>query len=275
VLAQILSYGGLLGNSLLISVAIFLLAFYWLMERERLLRYFLLLLPEAHRDGVRAMLPAIEEKLGAYVRGVALLCFSVGAMALVAYLLMGLPNALFLGLAAGLFEAVPLLGPSIGAIPAVLTALAVDPGKVWYVIGALAVIQLLENSWLAPKVMDRTVGVNPVLGLLAFAAFGALFGLVGGLLAIPLAALLQILFQRFVLDPAAAANHGGTPAGRDGISLLRYETRELVQDVRKQVRGKDSPIDGAEDEIEDELEAIATDLDSLLARVEPPGEEGV
>lgn len=265
VLTQAWNYGELISRNLFLLVAILLLAFYWTLERERTLRTALLLLPRDRRESAREIFEAVEGKIGAYVRGLALLSLSVAVMAFVAYVLIGVPNALLLALAAGLFEAIPLVGPTLGAIPAVMVALAIAPDKVVWVIAVNVVIQMAENSLLVPKVMDRAVGINPVVGLLAFAAFSALFGFAGALLAIPLAALGQILFERFVFGPQAPSPE--RVPGRDPLSVLRYETRELVQDVRKHVRQKDEPLDAPTDEIEDGIEAIANDLDSLLAQV--------
>jgi predicted PurR-regulated permease PerM len=268
--ARALSYLGLFGDGLFVFVAVLLLAFYWTLDRERLLRSLLLLLPAERRDDARQLFLASEAKVGGYIRGLALLCVLVGVLALAAYLLLGLPNALLLALAAGLFEAVPVVGPALGALPAVAVALTLGPDKVIGVLAVTAVIQLVENTILVPRVMGRTVGVNPVVTLLSLAAFSRIFGLPGALLAIPLAAVFQVLLDRFVLGPAAADTEA--PAGRGRASVLRYEARELVADARKLLREKPADLPDASDGVEDSIEALAADLDSLLARA-LPGEE--
>jgi predicted PurR-regulated permease PerM len=262
-----LAYLGLVGDGLFVFVAVLLLAFYWTLDRDRLLRSALLLLPAERRDDARELFLASEAKIGGYLRGVALLCLLVGALAFAAYLLLGLPNALLLGLAAGLFEAVPVVGPALGALPAVAVALTLGTDKVIGVLVATAVIQFLENTVLVPRVMGRTVGVNAVVTLLALAALSRIFGLPGALLAIPLAAVFQVLLDRFVLGPAAAETD--VPAGRGRASVLRYEARELVADARKLLREKPADLPEASDGVEDSIEALAADLDSLLARVVP------
>ncbi|MBK9613516.1 AI-2E family transporter [Candidatus Amarobacter glycogenicus] len=78
-------------------------------------------------------------------------CLVIGIMALVAYLLIGLPNALVLALAAGVLEAVPMVGPLLGAIPAAVIALSISPSKLIWVIVATMIIQQLENSVLVPR----------------------------------------------------------------------------------------------------------------------------
>jgi uncharacterized membrane protein len=124
--------------------------------------------------------------------------------------------------------------------------------------------------------MNRAVGINPVASLLAFIAFGSIFGFVGALLAIPLAAVIQLTLNRFLFK--APLTEQQPPVGRDRFSTLRYEAQDLVQDVRKQVRDKETELDHRADELEDTVEAIVQDLDSILATAETEihtGESGV
>jgi hypothetical protein len=202
------------------------------------------------------------------------LCVIVGVMSLVAFLLLGIPNALVLGALMGIFEALPVIGPTLGAIPAVLLTLAVAPEKTVWVIVALIAIQVVENNLLVPRIMDQSVGVNAIVSILAIAAFGLLFGIGGAILAIPLAAILQILIKRFLFElppPEDAINNTPLtapvmmpPNSRDQFGKLRLEAQELAQDIRKQARGEETPADTAAEQIEDLIEAIAVDLDKLL-----------
>ena len=92
------------------------LAFYWTLDREILVRSLLLRLPVAWRDEVRAFVDLAESKVGAFLRGQAILCLVVGVAMTVSMFLIGMPSPLVLGIVAGIFEAVPLLGPFLGAI---------------------------------------------------------------------------------------------------------------------------------------------------------------
>jgi hypothetical protein len=134
------------------------------------------------------------------------------------------------------------------------------------------VIQQIENSVLVPRIMRKAVGVNPFVSLLAIFAFGSLFGIAGVLMAIPMAAIIQLLFNRFVFGPEAVQPEVST--GRDYASRLRYEAQDLAQGLRKQARlkkgGSDLRIEQI-DQVMDEIEAITTDLDVLLARVRTSG----
>jgi predicted PurR-regulated permease PerM len=245
--------------------ATFLLAFYWSLDGERMKRSLLLLIPLERRSAARDMVADMEAKVGAYAFGQAILCGAIGLMALVAYLLLGLPYALVLAMFAGLMELLPVIGPVLGALPAVIIGLTISPTTAVWVIVATLIIQQLENSVLVPRIMNRAVGVTPLVTLLALIAFGSLFGIAGAIVAIPLAAVLQLLINRHLLslqeDQLAQAQ-----GQRDRTSLLRYQTRELMQDLRSLFRRKADALSAGQDEVEDSLEAIALDLDNFLAR---------
>lgn len=261
--AVVLSYGQVALHATFTTIITLLLTYYWTTDRDRILRSVLIFMPAARREPTRDFVEASENKVGAYLRGLAIMCSTIGILSGIAYLIIGLPYAPMLAVMAGLMEAVPLLGPVLGAIPAVLIALALDPTRVVWVIVATVVIQQFENHVLVPRVMDQAVGVNPVVSLLAFVIFSSLFGLPGALLAVPLAATIQLIFNRtlFVVPEPP-------PAGRNTLSVLRYEAQELVQDVRKQVRQKETTIDDPSDQVDDAIEAIVNDLDSILAQAE-------
>ena len=243
-------------------VATFLLAFYWTLESERIKRGLLLLIPQENREAARDFIGNVEEKLSNYVIGQGTLMLAIGVLALIAYLIIGLPHALTLAIFAGIMEAVPLIGPTLGAIPAGLVALSISPLHVLWVVVATAVIQQLENTLLVPRIMNRAIGVRPLVTLLAMYAFGSLFGVVGVLVSIPLAAIVQLLLDRFLLQRQPS----GDEPGRDKVSVLRYQVQDLVQDIRDQVRRKPNVATAVTDQIEDSIEAIALDLDSLLAQ---------
>ncbi len=264
---QALGYMASLAKGIFTAIVISVLAFYWTLDGPRIIQSFLLLLPQNRRESIGELISAMESKVGFYIAGQSLLCLVVGIMALLAYLFIGLPNALVLALMAGVLEAVPMVGPLLGAIPAALVALSIAPGKLVWVIVATVVIQQLENSLLVPRVMRKAVGVNPFVTLLALFAFSSLFGIAGALMAIPMAAIIQLVLNRFVFHPTAMEPE--VSSGRDYASRLRYEAQDLAQDLRKQARLKKGGTDLSVkqiDKVMDEIETITTDLDALLAR---------
>jgi predicted PurR-regulated permease PerM len=249
--------------SVLITV---LMAFYWTWEEAQIQQRFFLLLPMRQREHTRQLVNRIKTKVGQYLLGQAFLSLIVGLVSLFAYWLIGLPYTVALAVFAGLMEAVPLIGPWIGAVPAILVAFSVSPASVLWVIIASVLIQQLENNLLVPRVMARTVGVRPLVSVLALLGLGALFGVVGALIAIPLAATFQLLLDDWLARRDEEAQDKAT--GRDQLSRLRYETDLLIQDIRDHLRQKQEIANDGSDEIEDAVELLAHDLQTLLAQRE-------
>src|SRR4030067_340370 len=150
---QVLGYVSLATKAIFIALVILLWAFRWTLDGPRIIQSMLQLVSKDQREGIRELISAMETKIGSYLAGQSILCLVIGIMALIAYLLIGLPNALVLAFVAGLLEAVPMVGPLLGAIPAALVALSIAPSKLVWVIVATIVIQLMENNLLVPRVM--------------------------------------------------------------------------------------------------------------------------
>jgi hypothetical protein len=116
------------------------------------------------------------------------------------------------------------------------------------------------------------VGVNPFVSLLAIFAFSSLFGIPGALMAIPIAAIIQLLLDHLVFQ--LEEKEPEVSADRDYVSRLRYEAQDLAKDLRRQARvnkrGSNLRLEQI-DKIMDEIEAITTDLDALLAQIQTPG----
>ena len=254
-------------KAVFLVTTILLLAFHWTLDGPRTILSLLQLVPKNRRENISETISAIEDKVGFYIAGQGVLCLVIGIISLVTYLLIGLPNALVLALVAGVLEAVPLIGPLLGAIPAGVIALSIAPSKLIWVVVATLVIQQTESILLVPRVMRKAVGVNPFVSLLAIFAFSSLFGIPGALMAIPTAAIIQLLLDRFVFHPGEPEPE--ISSDRDYASRLRYEAQDLTQDLRKQARldkgGSDLRIKQI-DHVMDEIEAITTDLDTLLAQ---------
>jgi predicted PurR-regulated permease PerM len=249
-------------QSIFVVIAILALGFFWVREGEVLVRRILLLLPAERREPTREVYGEMEGKVAAYFRGQIILCGVVGIMSLVGYAAIGLPYALGLALIMAICEAIPMVGPLIGAVPALLVALALAPDKILWTVAIIFVIQTSENNLLVPRVMDRSVGINPIITILGITAFGALFGFAGALLAIPLTAMVQIVATRLAFREPAAPDVSRSRAG-----ILRLAAQELIQDVRKSSRVESEEttlIDPEVERAEDLLEGIAVDLDKVL-----------
>ena len=251
------------GWSLFGFIAIFLIAYFWTLDRDQIVRTGLLIVPIDYREEALALWDTVEQKVGAYIRGQALLMLSIGVLSTIAFFLIGLPSALILGVLAGILEAIPFLGPILTALVAVMLTLAEAPDKIWWVVGATVAIQQVENAFLVPRIMDRTVGVNAIVTLLAIAAFGTLLGLLGAILSIPMAAIIQVLLDHWVLHRDEVPV---TIEGRDKVAVVRYQAQDLAQDLRERIRAR--PAEGDDDDtFEERLEAVVGEIDQLLMQV--------
>jgi predicted PurR-regulated permease PerM len=180
-------------------------AAYWIFERERAVDLVTSLLPRPRRKKVRDTWTLIDLKLGAYVRGQAVLILLVGTVLSLIFFAIGLPYWILIGAFAGLVEIVPVIGPLAAG------ALAVGVGftESWQLAVAagiaVLVVRLLEDYLVIPRVLGDAVGLSPLLVLFSVAAVGILFGEFAVLLAIPIAAVIATLVDVIVLnkDPAA------------------------------------------------------------------------
>src|SRR6185295_19700293 len=108
-------------------------------------------------------------------------------------------------------EAVPMLGPTLAAVPAVLIALPFGTTTVLLVVGWAIVVQTLEGYILIPRIMSRAVGVSALVGLIGVLAMGSLYGIMGVFIAIPLIGVLQVVGERLMLEPQPMAAAGDEP----------------------------------------------------------------
>jgi predicted PurR-regulated permease PerM len=219
---QIVEAGATAAHTLISFFTVFVLAYYWLVERASIKRVLLRTVPVRQARNVHTAWMEVEEKLGGWVRGQLLLMLAIGVMATVGYFFLGLPNPALLGVLAGLFEIVPMIGPFLAFTPAVLVALAtIDPTRALMVMAYALIIQQIESNVLVPRVMGRTVGVSPLTVLLGILVGTALAGLPGAFLAVPLAGAIQVVLAHVLRtedssqaeehrDPADRAAHQGT-----------------------------------------------------------------
>lgn len=194
VASNALSFSLIIFNNFLAIISVLVLTFYLLLERDKLDGRIAHLFVGSE-DRVKKIVQKIEEKLGAWLRGQLALSLIIGTLAYVVLLILQIPFALPLAILAGLFEIVPVIGPIISAIPAILIALTVSPLSAGFVAIGYFVIQQLENSLIVPQVMKKAVGLNPLIVILAVSIGGKLLGISGALLAVPITVVIQILIE--------------------------------------------------------------------------------
>lgn len=203
---------GLTVAEVAVSIATVLaMVYFWLVEHARLQRYLLAFVPGERRAGAREAWDEIETRLGLWVRGELTLMAVMGAATGIAYTVLGVPSALLLALTAALTEAIPIIGPFLGAIPAILVAATVSPELALIVAGVYVVLQVLEGNVLVPVVMRNTVGISPLLVLLSLLVGAAVGGLVGAFLGVPIVASFEIAIARLqARDVPVAQDPTGT-----------------------------------------------------------------
>ena len=167
------------------------IVFFWLVGHARLQRYVLAFLPIDRRGGTRRAWNDVELRLGGWFRAQLILMATVGDHVRRRVRVPGCPSALLLALIAALCEAIPMVGPILGAIPALLAALTVSPELALAVAVAVWIIQLIENHVLVPVVMRNAVGLSPLIVIVSLLVGGAAGGLLGAVVAVPVAAAIE------------------------------------------------------------------------------------
>lgn len=176
------------------------LAFYLLRDFPSMGRAVEQVLPPARRESTLRFLRRYDQLLGEYLRGQLLVATFVGIATGVGFWIVGFPNAVLLGVVAGIFNIVPYLGLIVSLVPALLIALLTPP--FWLslvkVAGVFFVVQSLDSYLISPKIVGDRVGLHPVWVMFAIIGFASVFGIVGLLLAIPLAVLVKLVLENWV-----------------------------------------------------------------------------
>lgn len=184
-------------NNFLAFISVAVLTFYLLLEREnldKLLSQFFL----RKEERIKKMTKRIEEKLGSWMRGQIALTLIIGVASYIGLTALGVPYALPLAIFAGIMEIVPVIGPIISAVPAIMIAFLISPLTAGLVALMYFFIQQLENHLIVPQVMKKAVGLNPLVVILAVAIGGRLLGVSGALLAVPITVVAQIITEDLI-----------------------------------------------------------------------------
>ncbi|NOD82743.1 AI-2E family transporter [Ruegeria sp. HKCCD6119] len=196
VLQTVLASLGSAINIVVLLVIVPVVAVYLLLDWDRMVARIGELLPRDHAPTIRRLAGEIDAVLASFVRGMGTVCLILGTYYAVALMLAGLQFGLIVGFIAGLVTFIPYLGALIGGSLAIGLALFQfwgDWAHVGLIAGIFAIGQVTEGNFLTPKLVGSSVGLHPVWLLLALSVFGALFGFVGMLIAVPVAAALGVL----------------------------------------------------------------------------------
>jgi predicted PurR-regulated permease PerM len=179
---------------------VLVMSLYLLLERHNLYKYSSFLFRSKDREErSQKLFNAIEQSLGTWVRGEFILMVTIGTMTYIGLTLLKIPYALPLAIVAGLLEALPNLGPTIAAVPAIIVAYLVTGIPLMGVLAALLywLIQSIENNFIVPFVMKQTVGISPLVSIVLILAGFRFGGVIGALLVIPTYIIVRVILREF------------------------------------------------------------------------------
>ncbi len=185
-------------NNIVSIIAVLVFAFYMLLSRDKLEDQLGIFFGEEKKKELGSLIDALEKRLGGWARGELILMLSIGVATYIGLSLLGIPYALPLALLAGILEIIPLLGPVISAVPSVIIGFGISPITGIGVAALAFLIQQLENYVVVPKVMQKSVGVSPLITLIALAVGARLAGIVGVIISVPVVITLQVLAGRYL-----------------------------------------------------------------------------
>lgn len=178
-----------------IALIIPFVAFYILKDFNVIEKTVLTFVPKKHRRHVTRLLFEIDEALGNYIRGQFLVCIIIGLMAYLGYWIIDMEYPLLLACVVAVFNIIPYLGPYLGAAPAALMAASISWKMVLYVLLVNWICQLLEGNIISPQVVGRSLHMHPLMIIFALLVGGQVAGVAGLILAVPLFAVLKVIFS--------------------------------------------------------------------------------
>jgi len=189
--------GAVLGD----AVLTFVMGLYWLTSRDSAVDFLTRLFAPKHKERTIAIITEIEDSLGSYMSGIVLVALIVGIANFVLLVIFGVPNAATLSFIIGFTTIIPIVGGLIGGALATILALLTSPLNGLIVFVVFILMQQLENHVLTPRVMSRSVGLDPLLVIVGVFIGFSLGGVVGAIVSIPVMGTLAILIKHLILEP--------------------------------------------------------------------------
>jgi len=185
-------------GALLAAFTVVLLSVYFLLDGEGLFKMYVRALPKESRGHWWKVSADVASKVGAWMGGQAFLCVLIGVTAGIGFWLIGLPYFYVLALICGIGELIPIVGPIIAAVPCILVAATVSGNTAMITATYLFVQQQVENNLIIPRLMKSQTGVSPLIVMVAILVGSEFLGVIGALLAVPTAAVIQILIREYL-----------------------------------------------------------------------------
>ncbi|MGJ9457057.1 AI-2E family transporter [Oceanobacillus sp. CF4.6] len=185
-------------DMIIIITVIPVLVFYFLKDYAKIKTFFITFIPKKFRNDASNLLFEIDKGLGGYIRGQLIISLFVGLTSLIMFKLLNIKYALLLAIVMGVTNIIPYFGPIIGAIPAVTISYTTAGNKVFLVILALFVIQIIEGNLLSPYIMGKSVKIHPVAIIFVLLLGGQLFGVWGMILAVPVLTITKVIIGQLI-----------------------------------------------------------------------------
>ena len=198
--SQVFAYMRNAATAIASILAVLFMIAYMLVDADRLRNTILLVYPADVRGDRRATLIHMGSRMSLWLSGQLLLCALIGVASFIFFMAIGVPYALPLAILAALGELVPMIGPTLTVIPALAIALLSSRWQFWAVLIFAIVIQKIENLVIIPRVMARRMAISPLAIFIAFMIGASLLGVVGAIIAIPVAAILQVAFDEIFVS---------------------------------------------------------------------------
>jgi predicted PurR-regulated permease PerM len=211
--ANIIAVGRSLFTGASNALLVLVMTAYLLSDGRRIYQWAVRYLPDDQEEKVRRALPEISHVVSGYVVGQLATSFLFGLFSFGILKAVGVPQALFLALIAALLDAVPIIGALIATVPAVLLALTVSPTAAIIVLVAYLIYQQIENYIIVPRVYRGTLQISSFAVLIAVLIGSELLGILGALLALPVAAAFPVVERIWITEPRNARRQQASPAG--------------------------------------------------------------
>jgi predicted PurR-regulated permease PerM len=195
---QVVKVGVSIFSNLVGIMSVFIFTFYLLLYRGKLDEQVSFFFGEDGKAKFGRVLDMIENSLGGWARGQLILMLSIGVLTFIGLTILGIPYSLPLAVLAGILEIVPTIGPIIAAIPMIIVALTISPIMGFGTVALAFLIHQSENYLLVPKIMEKSVGVNPIVTLASLAIGFRLMGIIGALVSVPVVLTIQIIIKEYL-----------------------------------------------------------------------------
>jgi predicted PurR-regulated permease PerM len=263
--AYALKSAGAAAQLVVLGLTTVVIAFYLIADHERVTGFFFALLPRHYHIRTARVLLDMETVVGGYMRGQAITSLSIGVFAFILLRVMGVPAALPLAILAAFADLIPLVGGVLSVAPSVLFALTVGPVQAVIVLVAFVIYQQFESHLLLPRIYGQSLRLSPLAVIVALLIGGTLLGIIGALLALPMAAGIRVLIENYRISlpgdqageqeeraeeaDAEATYAAQTPGASAAESaMMATEIAEQLQDAEKDETGEvEIPIEERSD----------------------------